>query len=131
MRTNLGPSPGHAKYPQHSVAVSESSERWKAVLDEKVLAESDATFLVEETGYPPVVYFPPADVQHDAIRASDSLTTCPFKGQANYYAAEVGGKHKDIAWTYPSVYREVAPIAGYIAFYSNVVQVTSGAAHED
>lgn len=95
------------------------------MLDGRVLAESNKALLVEESGYEPVTYFPPQDVSSGSMLQSDSQTTCPFKGQAGYIAAMVGGERKDIAWFYPAVYNEVEAIAGYIAFYADRVEIES------
>jgi len=68
---------------------------------------------LDETGYDRALYFPPEDVDTHKLAASDTRTTCPFKGEARYYAVD----GEDVAWTYRAVYDEVAPIAGYVAFY--------------
>lgn len=90
-----------------------------------MLAASDKALLVEESGYEPVTYFPPQDVTSEYMLQSESHTTCPFKGRAEYFAASVDGEQKDIAWFYPAVYDEVEAIAGYIAFYADRVEIES------
>ena len=77
------------------------------MLNGRMLAASNKALLVEESGYEPVTYFPPHDVAIDSMLQSDSKTTCPFKGQAGYFAANIAGEQKDIAWFYPDVYDEV------------------------
>jgi len=125
MDTTLGPSPGAARHPMHTLQVVPSDRNWTVSLGEKLLAQSDKTLVLEESGYNTVVYFPPQDVRVDSLIESSSLTTCPFKGEANYFAAEINGKCMDIAWQYGAVYNEVGPIAGYIAFYADRVQIES------
>lgn len=76
-----------------------------------------------ESGYSPVVYFPPEDVRTEALIESNTSTHCPFKGDASYWAAEIDGEKRDIAWFYPRTFDEVSPIAGFIAFYVDRVTV--------
>jgi uncharacterized protein (DUF427 family) len=123
MRTTLGPSPGAIRYPQHKVEIRTSNRMWRVNLDGRVLATSNKTLLVEESGYEPVTYFPPQDVDRGSLLESDSRTTCPFKGEAGYFAAMVDGAKIDVAWFYPSVYDEVDKITGYVAFYADRVAI--------
>ena len=125
MSATLGPSPGAARSPQHSVDIRASDKAWRVMLDGRMLAASDRALVVEESGYEPVTYFPPQDVSSESMLHSESQTTCPFKGQAGYFAAIVDGEQKDIAWFYPAVYNEVEAIAGYIAFYADRVEIES------
>ncbi len=125
MNTTLGPSPGAARHPMHTVQVTPSDRNWTVNLDRSLLAQSNQALLVEESGYAPVVYFPPQDVRVNSMVESDSRTTCPFKGESQYLAAEIDGKRTDIAWSYPAVFNEVDAIAGYIAFYVDRVEIHS------
>jgi len=125
MRKSLGPSPGAARYPEHTVEILTSDKVWRIQLDARTLAKSNRVLLLKESGYEPVAYFPPRDVSVDTLLPSEAQTTCPFKGRADYFAASIDGKQTDIAWSYPAVYDEVAAIAGYIAFYADRVAVTS------
>ena len=67
-----------------------------AVWNGPVLAESDDTVLVEGN-----YYFPRDAVNKSYLRPSETLTICPWKGTANYYTLEVGGKTNfDAVWYY-------------------------------
>jgi len=125
MSTTSGPSPGAVRHPHYKLNIHTSNRSWRVRLDGRTLAASDKALVVEENGYEPVTYFPLQDVNIDVMQQSDSRTSCPFKGQADYFAASVDGKQKDIAWVYPSVYNEVESIAGYIAFYADRVEIES------
>ncbi len=125
MSKSLGPSPGALRHPEHEIRVVENPGRWTVDLNGDRVADSRATLALDESGYPQRIYFPTADVQTDMFDESDSRTTCPFKGQARYLAADVDGELKDIAWFYPDVYDEVAKIADYIAFYPDRVTLRS------
>lgn len=119
MSKSLGPSPAASKHPGHQIQVADNPGHWTVVVNGERVADSRSTLALDETGYERVIYFPVSDVRTELFEESDSRTTCPFKGEAHYYAAEVGGKSCDVAWVYPVVYDEVAAIAGYVAFYAN------------
>ena len=123
MSKTLGPSPGALKYPDHTVEIAADKASWTATVNGTRVAESSNALLVDETGYERVVYFPSRDVNTELFDASESRTTCPFKGEAHYLASNVDGKSQDVGWFYPSVYNEVEAIAGYVAFYTDRVTV--------
>lgn len=123
MSKALGPSPGALKYPEHTVEISADEKCWTATVNGTQVAASSNALLVDETGHERVVYFPSRDVKTELFGESESRTTCPFKGEAQYFAADVDGKTQDVAWFYPSVYNEVAAIAGHVAFYTDRVTV--------
>ena len=69
----------------------------KAVWNGAVIAESDATVVVENNHY-----FPRADVRAQYLVASTVHTSCPWKGTASYYSLSVeGADNPDAAWYYP------------------------------
>ena len=116
------PAPGFINHPDHRIAIEPVGKRWRAHIEDDVLAESDNALVLREGRYPPVVYFPRNDVAAARLVATDSKTTCPFKGEASYFR-HVDGSN-DVAWTYTETYDEVEAIAGYVAFYTNKVDVT-------
>ncbi len=81
-----------------------------------VLAESDHCEVVEGNQY-----FPPDAMKKELFHASDTHTTCSWKGVASYYDVEVAGKrNKDAAWFYPSPLPAAKNITGYVAFWRGV-----------
>ena len=85
---------------------------WKNV----VLADSDETVAVEGNHY-----FPPDSLNQQYLKNSETLTTCPWKGQARYYHIEVDGEvNKDAAWTYPDPKEKAQHIKDYVAFWKGV-----------
>lgn len=85
---------------------------WRGV----VIAESETFELVEGN-----VYFPPDAVRREHLRASDTHTTCGWKGEASYYDVVVGGEvNRDAAWYYPTPKAAAAQVAGYVAFWRGV-----------
>ena len=123
MSKNKGPAPGFINHPGHVVRIEPSDQRWTARDGDAVLADSHETLIVEETGYERVIYFPPEDVSTKRLVQTEDRTTCPFKGEARYFVNGVTNNGQPLAWTYPSVYDEVAPIKGYIAFYEDRIQL--------
>ena len=59
----------------------------KAIWNGKVIAESDATVVVEGNHY-----FPIESVRAVYLSQSTRETVCPWKGTATYYSLEVDGK---------------------------------------
>lgn len=88
----------------------------KALWNETVIAQSEATIVVEGNHY-----FPPDSVKRDYLRESDTRTHCSWKGTASYYSIEVAGKrNKDAAWFYPDPKEDAAQIRNYVAFWRGV-----------
>lgn len=88
----------------------------KAIWNGTVVAESDATVVVENNHY-----FPPESLKKEFFKKSETHTTCPWKGKAWYYTLEVAGKeNKDAAWYYPEVSELAKGIKGKVAFWKGV-----------
>ncbi len=88
----------------------------KALWNNTILAESDDTAVVEGNHY-----FPPESVKTDYLQASETHTTCPWKGQADYYNIVVNGEiNPDAAWFYPAPKTAAENIRGRIAFWRGV-----------
>ena len=81
------------------------------------IAESDETIVVEGNHY-----FPPGSVSWDHLRATDTHSTCPWKGEASYWSVSVGDDGAtDAAWAYPEPKDAAKEITGYVAFWRGVV----------
>ena len=66
------------------------------------------------------------DVDQTRLTASDTLTYCPYKGDASYYSLTTpDGELTDVIWTYREPYPAVADIAGHVAFYATKVEITT------
>ena len=88
----------------------------KAIWNGQVVAESDATVVVEGNHY-----FPPAAIRTEFFVPSDTHTHCGWKGEASYYTLRVDGKENpDAAWYYPTPKEAAKQIAGYVAFWRGV-----------
>ncbi|CAE6927778.1 NTP_transf_9 domain-containing protein [Pseudomonas marincola] len=89
----------------------------KAIWNDQVIAESNATVMVEGNHY-----FPPEALVRVYFQPSDHNTHCPWKGQAQYYTLQAVGKTAvNAAWYYPEPKEAAANIRGHVAFGSGVV----------
>lgn len=88
----------------------------KAVWNDTVIADSDATVVVEGNHY-----FPPDSVDQEHVQPSDMSSVCPWKGTASYYDVVVG---EDVdagaAWYYPEPSDAASHIRGHVAFGGGV-----------
>ena len=88
----------------------------KAKWNDKVIAESEDTVVVEGNHY-----FPIGDVDSAFLRDGDHTSVCPWKGTAHYYNLEVDGQtNANAAWYYPEPKEAASEIAGRIAFWKGV-----------
>ena len=88
----------------------------KAIYNGQVLAESDATVVVENNHY-----FPENSLNKDFFKSSDKQTSCPWKGEASYYTLEVDGAvNVDAAWYYPDPKDAAKEIKDHVAFWKGV-----------
>ncbi|MDE1887873.1 MAG: DUF427 domain-containing protein [Gammaproteobacteria bacterium] len=88
----------------------------KATWNGKVIAESDATVVVEGNHY-----FPAEAIHQEYFQPNDKHTTCPWKGVASYYNVVVDGQvNKDAAWYYPDPKPAAKQIKDRVAFWRGV-----------
>jgi uncharacterized protein (DUF427 family) len=103
----------------HQLQLHTEPRRVEVLVDATVVASSDRTVVLEETGLPPRYYFPRDDVHLEFLEATPTETVCPFKGQASYWTVRTpSGEHRDLAWGYEHPLDSVADIAGRVCFYS-------------
>jgi uncharacterized protein (DUF427 family) len=88
----------------------------KAIWENTLLAESNRTIVVEGN-----YYFPPDAIKRKFFKASDTHSTCPWKGLASYYNVQVGEKvNPDAAWYYPEPKDAAKSIKDHVAFWRGV-----------
>lgn len=89
----------------------------KAEWNGEVIAESDATIVIEGNHY-----FPRESVRAETLLPSGTTSTCPWKGLASYHSLVVGGAtNVDAAWYYPNPKPAAAEIRDHVAFWKGVV----------
>lgn len=122
--TGNNPAPGFAERPDYRIRLSPAGRGLRVVAGCVIVADSDGVLVMRETGYPPVYYFPRADVDMDLLARDAHRTTCPFKGEATYWTLpSVDAQTEPVAWSYETPYDEMRAIAGMIAFYQDRVQL--------
>ena len=88
----------------------------KATWNDKVIAESDRTVVVEGSHY-----FPADSLHSEYFVDSATTSVCSWKGTASYYSLEVdGAANADCAWYYPDPKEKAANIRGHVAFWKGV-----------
>lgn len=112
--------------PDHPIDVKPYDGRVRVTFVHHTIADSTHALELREASYPPVYYVPMADVDHAALRPSDTTSHCPYKGDASYY--DVIDPHTlqavdDAVWQYRSPYPSVDRIAEYVAFYPDRVDI--------
>ncbi len=88
----------------------------KAVWNGQVIAESDATRVVEGNHY-----FPPDSLRREFFRDSPETSYCGWKGTASYYDVVVDGEaNPGAAWTYREPMEAAEEIRDYVAFWRRI-----------
>ena len=111
----------------HPITIEPIAERVRVDLARAHDRRQQAALELQEANYPPVVYVPRADMDMSALERTARVTTCPYKGEANYYSIADGEARDDNAvWTYETPKADVAEIASHLAFYPDKVEITRG-----
>lgn len=114
----------HPRDPYKRVDVLQSSRQVRIEVGGVTLAESDKPRMLFETGLPYRFYLPKTDVRMGLLAPTATITRCPYKGTAQYYAVEADGeRYEDYAWWYEHPALESAGVAGYVCFYDEKVDV--------
>ena len=114
----------HARDPYTRVDILASSRRVRVQLAGIEVADSGSPRLLFETGLPVRYYLPRTHVRMDLLELSDTVTHCPYKGQAQTWSVRaLDTVHEDLAWSYPAPFPESQKIAGLIAFYNEKVDI--------
>jgi uncharacterized protein (DUF427 family) len=109
----------------HTITITPANLHVEVAIGGEKLAESDRPVLLDETGLPTRYYLPREDVRTDLLKATDHATTCPFKGQAGYWSAQVGGEtYENVVWSYETPIPQAEGIAGLMSFYPDQVELT-------
>jgi uncharacterized protein (DUF427 family) len=114
----------HPRDPYTRVDVLSSSRHVRVEVNGVTIAETAKPTLLFETGLPTRYYLPKAHARMDLLRPSDTVSHCPYKGQAEYWSLRVGDEVRpDVAWSYRSPFPESQKIAGLISFYPEKVDL--------
>ncbi|MEV5408681.1 DUF427 domain-containing protein [Thermopolyspora sp. NPDC052614] len=129
----------HPRDPYSRVDILASSRHVRVEIDGVTVADSHSPRILFETGLPPRYYLPKTDVRLDLLEHTDTVTHCPYKGEAEYWSvvlpdADAGvdkgadkgadkDAHKDIVWSYRMPLPESQKIAGLMSFYNEKVDI--------
>jgi len=114
----------HPRSPYTRIDILSSSRHVRVEIDGVTVADSRSPRILFETGLPPRYYLPLTDLRTDLLQPSDSRTSCPYKGTADYWSVDTGsGLHKDVVWIYRTPLPESQKVAGLACFYDEKVDV--------
>ncbi len=114
----------HPRDPYTRVDILPSSRHIRVEIDGVTIAESAKPTLLFGTGLPVRYYLPKTHVRLDLLSPTDTVSHCPYKGQAEYWSIRIGGTiHPDLAWSYPTPLPESEKIAGLISFYNEKLDI--------
>ena len=109
----------------HPITIGPIAERVRVVWRGRTIGDSRRALELREANYPPVVYVPREDMDMSALKRTSRVTTCPYKGEANYYSiADRGLRDDNAVWTYETPKADVVEIASHLAFYPEKVEIT-------
>jgi uncharacterized protein (DUF427 family) len=114
----------HPRDPYTRVDILASSRHVRVEVGGTTVAESTGTRMLFETGLPVRYYLPKTHVRMDLLTPTESVSHCPYKGQAEYWSVRASdGVREDLAWSYRAPFAESQKIAGLIAFYNENVDI--------
>ena len=109
----------------HSITTTPGTAHVEVHIDGVLVAATDNPVLLDETGLPTRYYLPQSDVRMELFRTTTFHTTCPFKGEASYWSAEIDGtSHDGVVWAYEAPIPAAADIAGLLSFYPGRADIT-------
>ncbi|THG29888.1 DUF427 domain-containing protein [Naasia lichenicola] len=101
-----------------------SDRQLNVSLEGVVLADTRRAVLLLETHLPQRWYIPRDDVRMDLLTPSQTVSSCAYKGVANYWTVSVGERTVvDAAWSYENPLHDGEPVRGYLCFYDDRVDV--------
>ena len=114
----------HPRDPYHRIDVLTCARQIRISLGGAVLAESERALALFESNLPVRWYIPAQDVSAELV-GSDTVTHCPYKGEARYHSvsAPEGDDGTDLIWYYDEPRDEVARIRGRLCFFNEKVDI--------
>jgi uncharacterized protein (DUF427 family) len=119
---DFGPVPLTAPAPDQRFRWEPSPRRVRVLFAGETLVDSTHVMLLLEAGRLPVYYFPWADVHTEFLERISYTTVSPLKGTATYWTVRVGERiAEQAAWSYETPAPDGPDLAGYVAFYWNLM----------
>ncbi len=89
----------HPKDPFKRVDILAATRDIKVSVDGHLIAHTQMSMHLYETGLPVRYYLPLTSVDASVLRPSETKSKCPYKGEAQYWSVELGGKtYEDLFW---------------------------------
>ena len=82
----------HPRDPYTRVDILPSSRHVRVELDGVTIAETTKPTLLFETGLPVRYYLPKTHVRMDLLTPTESVSHCPYKGDAEYWSIRDRGQ---------------------------------------
>ncbi len=104
--------------PGHRLLFDPFPRRVRAMFAGESVLDTTRGMLLHESNLLPQLYVPRVDVNEDLLRATVTVTHCPFKGDAAYWSLVVGERTApDAVWAYPEPIPAAKWLDGYVAPY--------------
>jgi uncharacterized protein (DUF427 family) len=105
------------------IKITPAKGRVHVSFDGAEIASSVNALALDEPGAPLRFYFPREDIQPGILEATETHTTCPYKGEASYYTIKtLTATGEDQAWYYPDPCPLVEQIRDHIAFWGDRIE---------
>lgn len=108
------PVVSHPHDPFARIDVLRSDRHVRVEVGGVVVADTIRPVALIETSLPVRWYVPREDVRMELLTASDSHTTCAYKGTASYLSADGA---RDVAWFYPDPLNDAVPVKDLLSFW--------------
>lgn len=106
------------------IKIRPAEGKWTIRAGGAVLGESQSALEVVEGDGSPVIYFPVAEVAMAFLDKTDTVTTCPYRGEARHYSIQTKSTViEDAGYIYDAPVEELAQLKDHIAFYANKATV--------
>ncbi|MHB1534049.1 MAG: DUF427 domain-containing protein [Acidimicrobiales bacterium] len=104
--------------PVHLLYLHDVAPRLRAEHEGVTIVDTIGARMLHETGLLPRWYLPRADVREECLEPSETVTHCPFKGDARYWHLRVGEVLvEDAFWEYPTTVQGCPPLTGMLSPY--------------
>lgn len=114
----------HPRDPYKRVDALASTRHVEVYVEGVKVADSRRPVLLFETRLPTRYYLPAADVDFTHLHTTETVTTCPYKGDARYWSFDDGERRRaDVVWSYPEPIAAQPAIADLVSFYNEVVDI--------
>ncbi len=105
------------------ITIKPAQGRLHVLFDDAEIISTTKALELDEPGAPLRFYIPLEEVRPDLLLDSDTKTTCPYKGEANYFhLRSATATAEDAAWYYLDPCEQVAGIKDHVAFWGDRIR---------